>query len=48
MAITKKKCAWPECDKEVHGTKRLQYCGNTCKNKQWRLNQKHNKDNNDE
>lgn len=40
MAITKKQCAWPECDKEFYGTKRKEFCGNTCKNKQWRLNQK--------
>ena len=40
MAITKKQCAWPECDKEFYGTERKEYCGNTCKNKQWRLNKK--------
>lgn len=36
MAITEKECAWPECDNKFHGTKRKEYCGNTCKNKQWR------------
>ena len=36
MAITEKECAWPECDKKFHGTERREYCGNTCKNKQWR------------
>jgi uncharacterized protein YggL (DUF469 family) len=40
MAITKKQCAWPECKKEFHGTERKEYCGNTCKNKQWRLDKK--------
>tara|TARA_R110000851_G_scaffold66267_1_gene150004 strand:+ start:1837 stop:1989 length:153 start_codon:yes stop_codon:yes gene_type:complete len=40
MAITKKQCAWPECENEFYGTKRKEYCGNTCKNKQWRLNKK--------
>ena len=40
MAITKKQCAWPECEKEFYGTKRKEFCGNTCKNKQWRLNKK--------
>jgi hypothetical protein len=39
MAITKKQCAWPECKEEFYGTERKEYCGNTCKNKQWRLKQ---------
>ena len=40
MPITEKECAWSECKNKVHGTKRLKYCGNTCKNKQWRLDKK--------
>ena len=39
MAITKKECAWPKCENEFYGTKRKEYCGNTCKNKQWRIKQ---------
>ena len=42
MAITKKECAWPECDNKFYGTERKEYCGNTCKNKAWRKTNKQN------
>ena len=44
MAITKKQCTCPECEKEFYGTERKEYCGNTCKNKQWRIKQKEAKE----
>lgn len=44
MPITKKECAWPECKNVFYGTDRKEFCGNTCKNKQWRLDKKRIKD----
>ncbi len=34
--IIEKECAWKNCKELFYGTERAKYCGNTCKNKQWR------------